>query len=272
MKKRTKTIKGPDSTTVEAVDASRDTLDDFGLAIDFEALATIQRAPAMLTGSERLALFSLIYGLRPKRYLEIGIRHAGASLIVSRAMDAADYDGRLILVDAKPEVADSTWQQIESRTELVEGWSPGVLREAADVAGGRFDFVFIDGGHHYEAVVRDTDGVFPYLEDGAYLLFHDSYRSEVYSAIDRFVRMHPLSIIDFGLITREFTQSKENREKENGPMSCGFRLVQYRKRHGLLRPFQIFSGLLYRLEFVFRKLISFINDQFRRIARSVTRK
>lgn len=272
MTRRTRTIRGPDSTTVDAVDASRDTLDEFGLAIDFDALATIQRAPAMLTGAERLSLFALIYGLRPKRYLEVGIRHGGASLIVSRAMDAADYDGRLILVDAEPEVEDATWKQIEHRSDLVTGWSPGVLRKAAEVAGGSFDFVFIDAGHQFRAVMRDTDGVFPFLADGAYLLFHDSYRSEVYAAIDRFVRMHPLSIVDFGLITREFTQSEENREKTNGPMSCGFRLVQYRRRHGLLRPFQVLAGLFYRLEFSFFKLVSWVREQFRRVGRFVGRR
>jgi predicted O-methyltransferase YrrM len=272
MARKSETFRGPDSTSLDIVDASQNTLDEFGLAIDFDALATIQRAPAMLTGAERLSLFSLIYGVRPTRYLEVGIRHGGASLIASRAMDAANYDGKLILVDANPEVDDETWQQIEHRSTLVKGWSPGVLREAADVAGGSFDFVFIDAGHDFRAVMRDTSGVFPYLADGAYILFHDSFRDEVDAAIGRFVAMHPLSIVDFGLITRQFTQRDEFRDKAGGPMSCGFRLAQYRRRHGWLRPFRALMGLFYRMEVWFFNLTSFVREQFRRVGRFASRR
>src|SRR5688572_15655865 len=54
------------------------------------ALEVLSWAPAWLTGSERLLLFTLIYSLRPERYLEIGTLQGGSALIVSAAMDAFD--------------------------------------------------------------------------------------------------------------------------------------------------------------------------------------
>ncbi len=38
----------------------------------------------------------------------------------------------------------------------------------------KFDFIFIDGDHHYESVKRDFLEWFPILERGGYIAFHDS--------------------------------------------------------------------------------------------------
>jgi predicted O-methyltransferase YrrM len=194
---------GPDKITYSVYDV---TSHKHGEDIDFNLLDVVHTAPAWLSSAERLMLFALIYSLRPRRYLEIGILHGGASLIVTKAMDAVGYDGQLILVDNEPKVSSEHWQQMKHRSVLVKGWSPGSLNKAREAAKGPFDFVFIDAGHSKNAVMRDANGVFRYLEDGAYILFHDSYRWEVNQAINRFVQMHVSSVVDFGLITREFTR------------------------------------------------------------------
>ena len=98
---------GPDGTALRLTDV---TDHDHGADFDLSSLDVIASAPAWLTTAERLILFTLIYSLRPKRYLEIGILYGGASLIVSRAMDTIGSGGRLILVDAKPQVSDEDWQ------------------------------------------------------------------------------------------------------------------------------------------------------------------
>lgn len=256
---------GPDGTTLDVVDVSRDDLDAFGQDIDFDALDVMRSAPAMLTGAERLMLFNLIYCLRPQEYIEVGIRFGGASLIVSKAMDASASDGRLYLVDASPEVANETWQQIEHRSELIEGWSPGVLSEAARKARAPFDFAFIDAGHQMKAVLRDSVGVFPFLSDGAYLLFHDAYRTDVREGIDRFVAMHPASLVDVGMVTRQFTRGPDENPENPDQRSCGFRLVQYRKHHGLRRPLVWLAGLYHRLVFVLSRVFDFFKRAVKRV-------
>ena len=258
---------GPDGTTIDVVDVSKDDLDAFGRDIDFDALGVMSNAPAMLTGAERLMLFNLVYCLRPQSYIEVGIRFGGASQIVSTAMDASNSDGRLYLVDANPQVSEDTWARIEHRSEIIEGWSPGILAEAAEKAHAPFDFAFIDGGHQMKAVLRDSVGVFPYLADGAYLLFHDAYRTDVREGIDRFVAMHPASLVEMGMVTRQFTRGHDEDPGNPAQRSCGLRLVQYRRQHGLRRPFVWFKGLYHRILLVLDRALEFP----RRIGRKVTR-
>lgn len=201
--------------------------------LDLSLLDVLNEAPAWLTQSERLLLFTLTYTLRPARYLEIGILHGGASLIVSKAMEAAGHDGRMFLVDPEPQVDPIHWGQMRERASLFEGRSPEILAEVRNAAGGPFDMVFIDADHSAKAILRDGEGVLPFLADGAYLLFHDSFRGEVQRAIDRFTHLHPGSMVDFGTMTREFHISDSQRSTGETPeFSCGMRLLQFRKRHG----------------------------------------
>jgi predicted O-methyltransferase YrrM len=150
-----------------------------GEDIDFKILDVVRTAPALLSSAERLMLFTLIYCVRPKRYLEIGILYGGASLIVSKAMDALNHNGHLLLVDKKPQIDSGHCQQIQHRSTLIEGSSSEILSKAWEVAGGNFDFVLIDATHSTMAALRDANGVLRYLEDGAYILSHDSFQKEV---------------------------------------------------------------------------------------------
>lgn len=202
--------------------------------MDLDFLPVVNTAPAWLTGSERLLLFTLIYSLRPARYLEIGVLHGGSAVIAAKAMDAAGHDGKLILVDPKPDIDPLLWKELDGRSVLIQGFSPQVLAEAKEAAGGPFDFVLIDAGHTTEAVMRDAEGVLPYVEDGAYLLFHDSYRPVVAQGIDLFLRKHVTSLVDFGHLTRDCITTEA--VKDEGPhsevISCGFRVIQVRRHHG----------------------------------------
>ncbi len=261
------TAQGPDGTTISVVDVSKDDLDAFGRDIDLDALTVLRNAPAMLTGAERLMLFNLIYCLRPQKYIEVGIRFGGASLIVARAMDASGNDGKLYLVDAEPEVSPETLESIQHRSEIIQGWSPYVLKEVAGKAGGQFDFVFIDAGHQMEAVMRDAMGVFPFLADGAYLLFHDSYRTDVREGIDRFVAMHPASLVDCGMVTRQFTRGPDEDPSNPDERSCGFRLLQYRRAHALRRPVVWMKGVFYRISYFGMRLAHLGQRVVRKLSR-----
>jgi len=58
------------------------------------------------------------------------------------------------------------------------GWSP---RDTSDilkrhlVPGEKLDFVFIDGGHFSEQVIRDVEGVLPFLAPKNIIVFHDGF-------------------------------------------------------------------------------------------------
>ena len=90
-----------------------------------------------------------------------------------------------------------------------------------------FDFVLIDGDHSYTGALRDAEGILPFVADGAYVLFHDSYFYEVTQAIDDFVNRH-VEVVDCGALTRETTieKTKNNQTVYWG----GLRMVQIRKR------------------------------------------
>ncbi len=90
--------------------------------VDLTAIEVLGGAPVWMTGAERLALSSLIYGTRPQRYLEIGTLYGGSALIVSAAMDASgNENGKIVCVDPQPQVSSDHWQQIARRAVMVQG-------------------------------------------------------------------------------------------------------------------------------------------------------
>jgi len=101
------------------------------------------------------------------------------------------------------------------------------LAKAYEVAGGKFDFVLIDGDHAYAGVQRDAHGVWPIAADGAYILFHDSFNPDVARAIDDFTLEHSRELIDFGSLTREFTIMLD--AEGRAVQWAGLRLLQVRR-------------------------------------------
>lgn len=185
-----------------------DTLFDvtgFADQIDLTTLDVIRWAPAWMTRGERLLLFALIFALRPLRYLEIGTFQGGSALIVASAMDASGSQGKIVCVDPRPQISPENWKRIEHRAILLQGYSPGILAQAAQVVGGTFDFVLIDGDHTAVGVSRDAYGVLPFLLRGGYLLFHDAYFSEIAYTLNEFTMRNADQVIDLGYLSREVT-------------------------------------------------------------------
>src|SRR5262249_32610819 len=144
-------------------------------AIDASAVDVLRGAPCWMTTSERLVLYALVFGLRPRRYLEIGSFQGGSAMIVAAALEASRNPGRMVCVDPEPRIAPEHWRRVEARATLITGASPDVLPRARSVAGGRFDFALVDGDHTHDGVRRDLDGIVEHLEDRAHLLCHDGY-------------------------------------------------------------------------------------------------
>jgi predicted O-methyltransferase YrrM len=170
---------------------------------DLQQFDVLRTAPVSMLPSERLLLYTMVFGTRPRRYLEIGTLYGGSAAIVCAALDAMGLPTRMALVDPSPRIEPALWARLEKRAVLVQGFSPAVLSEAEQAAGGKFDFVLIDGDHSYDGTLRDLDGVLPHCAVGAYLLCHDCFYPTVEQAIDAFARKHAARVVDFGPLTRD---------------------------------------------------------------------
>ncbi len=215
--------------TLRVNEANVDVYDVTSFASEFNpaALEVIQWAPVWMSRAERLLVYTLTFTLRPSRYLEIGTFQGGSALVVAAALDALGSDGKLVCVDPTPKITSEHWAKLEHRTTLLTGYSPAILPKAVEAAGGLFDFVLIDGDHSYNGVVRDANGVLPYVANNAYLLFHDSLFPDVARGLQDFADKHADQVVDFGTLTREVTYQ----EAEDGSRIRwgGLRLMQVRR-------------------------------------------
>lgn len=199
---------------------------DFADQFDLAALDVLTWTPAWLSRAERLMIFTLIFSLRPRRYLEIGTFQGGSALLTVQAMDLAGTDGRVFCVDPEPKIKPEHWERIQHRATMFQGFSPDILPDVYAESKAPLDFVFIDGDHTYEGVVRDAYGVMPYVARGSYLLFHDCFFPDVKQGLDDFVQAHRKHLVDLGPITRETTVQ---RDPDRPPIPWGgLRLMQVR--------------------------------------------
>jgi len=163
-------------------------------------LAKVFEAPAQLTPVERMLLFSLVIGLRPKHAIEIGSFRGGSADIMVHAMDLNDH-GSLTLIDPTPEISDELWSRIRHRATLIKAASPGAL------AGLSCDFAMIDATHETQAVKADLAAVRGAMSPGGVVLLHDAHYVEVRRGIEESLA----GWIDCGLLTASATLDEEGR-------------------------------------------------------------
>jgi predicted O-methyltransferase YrrM len=144
--------------------------------------------PAKDKLEDRLLLFALVYGLKPKACLEIGCYKGGSTEIIVAA------GGRVFSIDPDPQISDETWGKIKDHCVIIKGYSPEKICEAHALAKANFDFIFIDGDHN--KAYDDIRGIMPYLADSAYILLHDCYY--VAGAIQKAVK--EFGLVDCGIL------------------------------------------------------------------------
>lgn len=186
---------------------------------------SVYTSPAEMRMPERVALYSLIFGMQPKNCLEIGTFRGGSSAIICGAMDDTGF-GQLVCVDPMPKIEPELWSRMCNRCRLFEGPSPDILSEVSKQVNVPFDFALIDANHTYDAVRRDIVGVLPYLADQAYILFHDANYPDVKRAIDESVAAND-QLTDCGLMSVEPTVLYDNGQSTTW---AGLRLLKYQRR------------------------------------------
>jgi predicted O-methyltransferase YrrM len=184
----------------------------------------VYSSPAELRMPERVALYSIVFGLQPRNCLEIGTFRGGSTAIICGAMDDTGF-GQLACVDPTPLVTPELWSQISHRCRMYQGLSPDILPQAARESGAPFDFAWIDGNHTYECLRADIAGVLPLLADNAYLLFHDAHYTGVKRAIDEAVARTP-QLVDCGLMSIEPTVLSDNGQTTTW---AGMRMLRFQR-------------------------------------------
>lgn len=191
------------------------------------SVSKILEVDAAMSMPERILLYSLVFGLKPRRCLEIGTFRGGSAAVICAAMDDNGF-GRLACVDPEPRIPPEIRERIAARATVVQGSSPEVLERAREAAGGRFDFALIDGDHSVEGVLRDISGVLPEMTDGAYLLFHDCHFIDVAEAIDEALRRHPQRLVDCGVLSVHRNPMAGETYRGWPVVWGGMRLLKYR--------------------------------------------
>lgn len=168
---------------------------------DFFDLTYLKQAPCLMPFPQRLVFFSLLCGLSPKAYLEIGTARGGSALIYRHAMNALGAtDFKAACIDPAFRVSDEDRAVLGDEFEFVTGTASIQTVKRAINHTGPLDFVLIDGDHRYDYALSDLLLVYPYLQPGAYVALDDSAFYEVRDAIA--FATTELNLIDCGLLSR----------------------------------------------------------------------
>ena len=92
----------------------------------------VYTAPAQMRMPERVALYSLIFGIQPRNCLEIGTFRGGSAAIICAAMDDLDF-GQLACIDPMPQVEPAALGTNQSSLQNARRGIAGYLAASAGV-------------------------------------------------------------------------------------------------------------------------------------------
>lgn len=129
----------------------------------------------MTTVEENWCLYRLVQIARPRRSLEIGIMRGSSSITIGRALMDADVDCVQTAIDIDPAAAEAAANhfrtyRLHSRYEPVVADSREWIRSSDD----RWQFVFLDGDHHYETVALEFAEAYNRTNPGGWIILHDT--------------------------------------------------------------------------------------------------
>ena len=170
------------------------------LLLGLQRIESVFHRPTDMCESDRLMIYALVRGLRPKRVLEIGVRWGGSARIICAALQD---NGEGFCVGLEPYVHNFRVpaRKLYGRYELVRGYSHADVPKAIARLGTPVDLVFIDATHIYACALADINAVSPYLSKGGHILMHDTFHVGIDAAVREFMKHNP-DIEDLGILTR----------------------------------------------------------------------
>jgi predicted O-methyltransferase YrrM len=143
--------------------------------------------PASLTPDRGAVVSAVCRAIRPTATLEVGMAWGVSTLLI---LEALTETGKPFAPHVVMDPAQSSYYRnaarrslrklgIESLVEFYEAFSELVLPHLLS-KGRRFDFIFIDGDHHFDSVFNDWRFAHLMLTPGGTILFDDAWADSVY--------------------------------------------------------------------------------------------
>lgn len=160
--------------------------------------------------NEAAYAFKTVRKNQPRCLLEIGRYEGGSTMLISVAKSK---EAKFISLDIEDRCNETIKKTLDKNTSLIMGDSKKFIPPC------KLDFIFIDGDHGFNGVKADFEHYFPYLNNGADILFHDAVRSGKYilnePAVNYFVKTLEANpslkfIKDVGSI-RHFKKNDDNK-------------------------------------------------------------
>ena len=133
-----------------------------------------------LSSIEKITLGNMLFLVRPKLVLELGVLEGATTLFISEFMSINKINGRIVGFDI-PKVVEKLSQENGSlstyikdgRIELIKGYLPNTLRAYLTTHKEEVDFALIDARHEYQSVMSELNCIWRFLNTNGIVFVHD---------------------------------------------------------------------------------------------------
>lgn len=131
----------------------------------------LNRGIGQMDFNEAAYLFGTVRKNKPRGLLEIGTCNGGTTMLLATAKLK---EAKLISLDIKNHCHKTVKKLLDKNTFLT------IADSKKFIPSFKLDFLLIDGDHSFEGVKSDFEHYWPYLNNGADVLFHDAVGSKKY--------------------------------------------------------------------------------------------
>lgn len=162
----------------------------------------VGEVPSLMNLVQRTVLWSLIAGIAPRTYLEIGTARGGSAAIVDNAIRTTgrkDFKG--VCIDIRfSKIEENLLNHLSEHFHFIEMPVGIKAMQKAKLISSTFDIVLIDALHDEDNAHFDFLSVWPYVSPGGYILMDDANYFGVSRAIDSILAY--TNAVDCGKICR----------------------------------------------------------------------